>query len=64
VARRGENFAKRTIKSGLEAQPRSRPGKHKKEEEDRKRRSRMTKAEGDAGEDCRKRSGGPRPRPG
>jgi hypothetical protein len=34
VARRGENFAKRTIKSGLEAQPRSRPGKHKKGEEE------------------------------
>jgi hypothetical protein len=34
VALRGEYSAKRTIKSGLEAQPRSRPGKHKKEEEE------------------------------
>ena len=34
VALRGEYSAKRTIKSGLEAQPRSRPEKHKKEEEE------------------------------
>ena len=34
VALRGEYSAKRTIKSGLEAQPRSRPGKHKREEEE------------------------------